>query len=37
VAAQEHEHVQPVERVHQADADIDIVLETVSVVDVEVE
>ena len=36
VAAQQNEHVQPVERIHQADADIDVVLQTVAVVDVEV-
>src|SRR5439155_21880258 len=36
VAAKKHQHVQPVKRIHQADGDIHIVFEPVSVVDVEV-
>jgi len=35
VAAQKHEDVEPLQRIHQAGGDIDIVLEAVAIVDVE--
>ncbi len=37
MAAQQHQHVQPVQRIHQAHRDVDVVLQPVTVVDVEME
>src|SRR5215472_19250496 len=36
VRAQQHQYVQPVERIHQAHADVHVVLQPVAVVDIEV-
>ena len=37
MAAQQHQHIQPIQRIHQTHRDIHVVLQTISVIDVEVE